>query len=320
MTTLVLLLAIAAPALAAPLLFSAGSASRAARRFGPWAALPTLLLAAAPVSFPTIEVPWLLIGSRFGLDPIGRTFLIAAALLWTASGVYARTYVTGEGRTRFLFFYLLTMSGNLGLTVAADAAGFYLFFAFMTFAAYGLIVHRGDAEAKWAGRVYLVMAVIAEAFLLAGVVVAAQAAGTTELAAIPGGVGGSGRAGTVTLLLLLGFAVKAGAVPLHVWLPLAHPVAPTPASAVLSGCMIKAGLLGWLRFLPLGEAALPHWGAAVAALGVVAAFFGVIVGMTQTDPKTVLAYSSISQIGVMNVGVGLALAEPMGAAAAVAAV
>jgi formate hydrogenlyase subunit 3/multisubunit Na+/H+ antiporter MnhD subunit len=102
----------------------------------------------------------------------------------------------------------------------------------------------------------------------------------------------------------------AGVYALHVWLPLAHPVAPTPASAVLSGAMIKAGLLGWLRFLPLGEAATPGWGNVCTIAGLAAAFDGVLVGCTQDNAKTVLAYSSISQMGFMTMAVGVGLTVP----------
>ncbi|MFZ5833404.1 MAG: proton-conducting transporter membrane subunit, partial [Planctomycetota bacterium] len=109
------------------------------------------------------------------------------------------------------------------------------------------------------------------------------------------------------LLLFFGLGVKAGVLPLHVWLPLAHPAAPVPASAVLSGAMIKAGLLGWLRLVPdTHGAALPAWGELCLVLGVSAAFFGVVVGLTQRNAKTVLAYSSISQMGLITVAVGLA--------------
>ncbi|TVR55296.1 MAG: hypothetical protein EA425_00775 [Puniceicoccaceae bacterium] len=113
--------------------------------------------------------------------------------------------------------------------------------------------------------------------------------------------------GTILLLALIGFGVKAGAVPLYFWLPLAHPVAPTPASAVLSGSMIKAGLIGWLHFSPLQADALPGWPTACILLGLVAAFGAVAVGLAQRDLKTILAYSSISQMGVMTLIFGLAL-------------
>jgi len=111
-------------------------------------------------------------------------------------------------------------------------------------------------------------------------------------------------------LLIAGFGVKAGLPLLHMWLPLAHPIAPVPASAVLSGVMIKAGLLGWLRCLPLGEQALPGAGVALLALGLVALFFGVALGLAQRDVKTLLAYSSISQMGYMTLGVGAGLLAP----------
>jgi formate hydrogenlyase subunit 3/multisubunit Na+/H+ antiporter MnhD subunit len=109
------------------------------------------------------------------------------------------------------------------------------------------------------------------------------------------------------LLAFFGFGVKAGALPVHFWLPLAHPVAPVPASAVLSGAMIKAGLLGWLYFLPIGGEANFSWGMFCIAAGMLAALGAVLVGMTQQDPKTMLAYSSISQMGVMTVVLGIGL-------------
>jgi formate hydrogenlyase subunit 3/multisubunit Na+/H+ antiporter MnhD subunit len=105
-------------------------------------------------------------------------------------------------------------------------------------------------------------------------------------------------------LLLIGFGIKVGIVPLHVWLPLAHPAAPTPASAVLSGAIIKAGLLGWLRFLPLGEVSQIGWGNLWLSVGLLTIFYGVIVGVMQREAKTVLAYSSISQMGLLTVGIG----------------
>jgi formate hydrogenlyase subunit 3/multisubunit Na+/H+ antiporter MnhD subunit len=114
------------------------------------------------------------------------------------------------------------------------------------------------------------------------------------------------RAWIVTLLIL-GFGLKAGLVPLHVWLPLAHPAAPMPASAVLSGAIVKAGIIGLIRFLPFGES-LPGWGEVLAAMGLFTAFYGVAIGITQANPKTVLAYSSVSQMGVTVAVLGLALA------------
>jgi len=112
------------------------------------------------------------------------------------------------------------------------------------------------------------------------------------------------------VLLIAGFGIKAGLPLLHLWLPLAHPVAPVPASAVLSGVLLKAGLLGWLRFLPLGTAGYAVEGAVLMTLGLVAMFFGVAVGLAQRDVKVLLAYSSVSQMGFMALGVGAGLTAP----------
>jgi hydrogenase-4 component B len=134
--------------------------------------------------------------------------------------------------------------------------------------------------------------------------------GTLALVELPARLAGAPGGELAAALLIAGFGVKAGLLGLHVWLPLAHPVAPTPASAVLSGAMVKAGLLGWLRFLPLGTAALPVVGATLVVLGLAGAFLAALAGVLQRDAKTILAYSTVSQMGLLAVGVGLALAEP----------
>jgi formate hydrogenlyase subunit 3/multisubunit Na+/H+ antiporter MnhD subunit len=304
-----LLLVPMVPLVVAALLSPPGALRRLGTRLAPWTALPALLLALTAPPGEPYTVTWLLLGTFAGIDSTGRLFLLFTALVWTIAGVHARAYVKTAVH-RYFFFHLLALSGNLGLVVAQDLASFYLFFALMTFSAYGLVVHDRTLEAYRAGRVYVVMSVVGETLLLAAFLLAAATAPSLALADIRTAAADAPEGPLLLALLLAGFGIKAGAVPLHMWLPLAHPVAPTPASAVLSGCMIKAGLLGWLRFLPLGEAALPGWGQFVIALGVAAAFFGVIAGVTQRNPKTVLAYSSVSQMGIINVAVGIGLSDP----------
>jgi len=304
MAAIVLPLALAA-------LMPVRTARTAALALAPWVPLPALGLALFGTPGVTLEVPWLLLGARLGLDATARVFLFFTAALWLSAGIYARAYLAADPRrTRFSGFFLLTFGGNVGLILAQDVASFYLFFALMTFAAYGLVVHEGSAAARRAGRVYLVMAVLAEALLLTGFVLLVHAAGTLDIALASEAIATATGRDTIVALLLAGFGVKAGTVLLHLWLPLAYSVAPTPASAVLSGAAIKAGLLGWLRFLPLGMAALPDLGVLVIAAGLIAAFYGVAVGVTARDAKVVLAYSSISQMGLMSVGVGAGLLAP----------
>lgn len=265
-----------------------------------WAALPGLVTAVFLPIGSSVEFSWLLLGSQFILDETAQPFLLFTALLWLAAGLFAASYLQNDARRpRFFAFYLLAMAGNFGLILTGDMTGYYLWFALMSFASYGLVVHTGDAEARYAGRVYIILVVVGEVILFAGLAQIYIASGTllfSELAGQP-------LSHLSAALIFISFGIKAGVVALHLWLPLAHPAAPIPASAVLSGAMIKAGLLGWLRFLhPAGTP--PEWGGWIILLGLVTAFYGAALGVSQTNPKTVLAYSSISQMGFIMVGVG----------------
>ena len=280
----------------------------------PWAALPALLLALGGEIGATVRIDWFLLGSVLELTAINRVFLGFTALLWLGAGLYMRGYLAGDPRGGgFRILWLATMSGNFGLILSQDVASFYAAFALMTFSAYGLVIHNRDAEALSAGRVYLAMALVGEALIIAGLMLAASRSAAPLLpllSDLPGAIAVSEWRDLTVACLLFGFGIKAGLPLLHMWLPLAHPVAPVPASAVLSGAMIKAGLLGWLSTLPLGLVALPQWGTTMIVLGLVAAFAGAGIGIQQHKAKTVLAYSSISQMGLITVGVGAGLHHP----------
>lgn len=283
------------------------SARRLAEHLAPLAAVPALSLALAAPDGAVLDLPWLLLGIRFVLDDTARLFLGFTALVWLVSSWYARAYLANDSRRPlFWAFFLLTQAGNLGVCLAADAAGFYMLFALMTFAAYGLVIHTRTDESRRAARVYLVMAVLGEAALVVGVLLAVWTAGSHRLADLASAPTSS----LAAWLLAVGFGVKVGVPLLHMWLPLAHPVAPVPASAVLSGVLLKAGLLGWLRFLSPGHGAPSELGATLMAAGLAAAFLGVVAGLMQRDTKVLLAYSSVSQMGYMSLGVGAGLVVP----------
>ncbi len=262
-----------------------------------------------------IVLPRALLGLSLGLDAPGAALLLGvAALLWIFAGFYASTWLRGEaGRGRFVIWWLLTLTGSIGTFMAADLVSFYLLYSVVSLAAYGLVAHDGTARAQRAGTIYMAVTVLGEAFLLMAFVFMAQATPGGSLlirdavAALPGS---PWRAATLALLVL-GFGSKMGLVPLHVWMPVAHPAAPIPASAVLSGVAVKAGVIGFIRFLPFA-AVLPVWGGALTAVGFCTAFFAVAVGITQSNAKTVLAYSTVSQMGVLAAvfGMGLAAGDP----------
>jgi len=306
-------------ALVAPVAMALLGATSPLRRCMPWmaifGALPALFCALTVPIGTTLELPWLLLESRFAIDATGKHFLLFTALLWLFSAVFAAGYMAGdEKRFRFFFGFLLAMGGNFGLILAMDMVSFLVAFALMSFASYSLVVHSQDADAVRSGRVYISLVVIGEIILFSALILHAGTGGDVNLQSLKGTL----STPTVAVLLLIGFGIKAGAILLHVWLPLAHTVAPTPASAVLSGSMIKAGLIGWIRFLPPGAEGAAAWGAVFLAAGIIAAFYGVAVGLGQNHPKTVLAYSSISQMGLITVafGIWLTLGNEAPAAAA----
>jgi hydrogenase-4 component B len=284
------------------------------RDHGRWwpalAALPALAAALLVPAGTRLDLPWLLLGTQLGLEPADRLFLGFTAVLWLVAGLHAGAWPgNGPGQGRFRVFWLLALSGNTGLLVGQDLLSFYLGFSLMGLAAYGLVVHDGSPAARHAGRVYLAMTLVAELALFLGLLWLYRHAGTLT----PDRASLAGAPGAAFALLSLAFAIKAGAPGLHLWLPLAHPAAPVPASAVLSGAMIKAALVGWLRFLPLGETALPELGVALTLAGIAGALLAVPLGLVQRDPKVVLAYSSIAKMGVLTAAVGLAALTPAAA-------
>ena len=268
-------------------------------RVGGWLAtapLPALLAGVLLATGSGVDAPWLLFGARLGLDDTGRLLLSASAAIWLAAALYA----VGAGmRPGTRSGFLLAMAGNFGVVLAQDAVSFFTCYALMSFAAYLLVVERGDAAAHRAGRVYVALVVLGEVLVLSGLLHAA-AGSTATLWAMP----------LAGLLLWVGFGIKTGLVPLHFGLPLAYGAASTAGAIALAGAMVNAGLLGWLRFLPVGDPGAAGLGLAMIGFGLAGAFYGVLVGLTQTDARTLLGYSSASQMGLIAVGVGAGLVAP----------
>ncbi len=276
-------------------------------RMMPLAALPALmigLLVTGPVS---VRGDWFVLGLTLGLEPLTRLFLIFTAVLWIAAGSAARQWMRDDPRaTSFGVMFLMAMSGNLGLILAQDALSFYAAFALMSFASYGLVIHTRDALALRAARLYIGFVVVGELILFSGLVLAATQAGSLLLAEMRE----AELSGLTVALLLVGFGIKLGVMPLHFWLPPAHGAAPVPASAVLSGAMIKAGLFGILSAVPLGSVAYVDHGTVVMAAGMVTIFAALLLGVQQDSAKTVLGFSSVSQMGIIALGLGTGLMTP----------
>ncbi|HYB41882.1 MAG TPA: complex I subunit 5 family protein [Candidatus Methylomirabilis sp.] len=281
------------------------------------APLPGLGAALLAIDAPPLVLDPARLRLTLAIDSPGAMLLGVAALLWSAAGVYTWTYLEDDPSAgRFAEWWLLTLTGSLGVFVAGDLATFYIAFAIVSLAAWGLVAHDGTPRARRAGAIYLGLAVLGEIFLLLAFALLAVASPTDSLAIrdVVAAFPTSPWRNVTLAFLIAGFGLKAGLLPFHVWLPLAHPAAPMPASAVLSGAIIKAGVIGLVRFLPI-EAGMPAWGEALTALGLLTAYYGVAIGITQDNPKTVLAYSSVSQMGVVAAVLGMGLAQRDTAAA-----
>ncbi|WP_141732340.1 complex I subunit 5 family protein [Oligoflexus tunisiensis] len=276
------------------------------------APVPAFLLALIVPLDTTVMYPHLLLGSTIGLDHVGRAFLLLTAFLWCVSGLFSLDYFQdAEHGRRYRFFYLLTLSGNLGVTMAMDAASFYTFFGIMTLSGYGLVTQARTEASFSAGRFYLAFALCGEMLILAGIILEAHVSGTLALSGVTSAVNHSPIRNWIYGCIFLGFGIKVGLVPFHFWLPRAYYAAPLPATAILSGTMTKAGILGWIRFLPLGGTGSETWSSLIVFAGMLMAFYGVLVGLVQSRARSALAFSSLSQMGYLAMAMGAAL-EPGG--------
>jgi formate hydrogenlyase subunit 3/multisubunit Na+/H+ antiporter MnhD subunit len=274
--------------------------------FAPLPALAAAILAIVGAPF-ACELPALRMSFR--LDHPGGMLLAAATLVWIAAGIFAFSDRAGRPNAdRFAVSWLLTMAGSLGVFIAADLLTFYLVYALVSIPAYYLIADDDTAQSSRAGGVYMAFTLIGEAVLLIAFVMlaAGEPNGSLDIRAVVAALPASPWRDAALALVIVGFGMKIALAPLNGWMPLAYAAAPIPAAAVLSGAGVKAGVIGLIRFLPLG-APLPGWGEALAWGGFISAFYGVAIGLTQRDPKTILAYSSISQMGVIAAALGMAL-------------
>ena len=252
----------------------------------------------------TCDLP--VLGFTLLLDPAGALLLTVAALLWIV--VSAALWRDRQPDNRFGVSWLLTMTGNIGVFIAGDLISFYLVYALVSIPAYGLFAFSDDTEQKRAGAIYMAFAILGEALLLLAfaMLVAGEPHGSARIVDVMHALPASPWRDAALGLIIAGFGMKIGMIPFNGWMPLTYNAAPIPAAAVLSGAGVKAGVIGLIRFLPLGVS-LENWGGALAAIGFLSAYYGVAFGLTQRNPKVILAYSSISQMGVITAALGMAL-------------
>ena len=243
------------------------------------------------------------------LDASGSMLLTAASLLWIAAGFYVPAFFRGSAMTgSFTVCWLFTLIGSLGIFLAADLVSFFLCYALVSLPAYGLVTYDGTPVARRAGAIYMGFALLGENLLLMGFVLLAANTpdGSLRIADAVDALQAAPSRTAILSLLIVGFGMKIALLPMHFWMPLSYTASPIPAAAVLSGAAVKAGVIGLIRFLPF-DMTLPGWGELLTIVGFFGAFYGVAVGITQSNPKTVLAYSSVSQMGFLAAVLGMGL-------------
>ena len=254
----------------------------------------------------------------FHVDSLGRVFAAVVDLVWVLSGVFAFSYMKHEKEEkRFFGFYVLVFGVLHALVFSGNMVTFYLFYELMTLLSVPLILHNRSREAIMGGMKYLFYSLFGAYMVLFGLFFLNRYAATLDF--LPGGTldmaavaGNEGLMRIVAFAMIVGFSVKAGMFPLHAWLPTAHPVAPAPASAVMSGIIVKMGVLGMIRvvyYLIGADVIRGSWvQTAWLILSLITVFMGSMLAYREKVMKKRLAYSTVSQASYILFG--LALLQP----------
>jgi len=262
----------------------------------------------------SLYLPWSLPGANFaiGMDALSAFFTLPIVLICALAAIYGREYLRPyEGRkalgASWCMFNLL--AGSMLLVVLArNAVLFLLAWEVMSLSSFFLVMFEGEkADVRRAGWTYLVATHIGTAFLLVMFVLLGQPSGSLDFDDFGQIAGTPAVASLAFVLAVVGFGTKAGFMPFHVWLPEAHPAAPSHVSAVMSGVMIKTGIYGLVRtLLWLGPPPL-WWGYLLVVIGAVSGVLGVLFALAQHDLKRLLAYHSVENIGIIVLGLGVGL-------------
>ncbi len=304
------------PMLAAPVSYIIGRKSKNARNIFAMAVQVLIL-------FPTL---WLLVralsgkdaaafslegfcglGLHFRSDGFRSLYAAVAAVMWCFTGLFSPEYFAHyRNRNRYTFFCLITLGATLGVFLSDDLYTTFIFFEIMSFTSYTWVAHEETQGAMRAAETYLAVAVIGGMVTLMGLFMLYRNLGTLSFDGMAAAAAQRDSLSALYLpgaFVLFGFGAKAGMFPVHIWLPKAHPVAPAPSSALLSGILTKTGIFG---ILVLSVYVFRHdasWGLAILLLGCVTMFLGAVLALFSVDLKRTLACSSMSQVGFILVGI-----------------
>ncbi len=258
----------------------------------------------------TTSLAWKIPYASFscGLDPLSGFFLISVLILSAVGSVYGikymeKTFSTKDRHASWLWYNLLEI-GMMGVLLSRNSIMFIFAWEIMSISSFFLVIHehteKTSRDSAW---IYLIATHIGTFFIITLFIVLAAFSGSFELTESM--KLSSTVSSIVFVLAIMGFGSKAGFVPFHIWLPEAHPAAPSHVSAVMSGIMIKMGIYGILRIMILQQEIIIWWGILLLAIGIISGFWGVVLAIAQQNLKRLLAYSSVENIGIIAMGLGL---------------
>jgi len=245
----------------------------------------------------------------FEMDGFRAIYACIVAFMWAMTGLFSPEYFSHyRNRGRYYFFFLMTLGATMGVFLSSDLMTTLLFFEVMSFTSYAWVAHDESIKAKRAANTYLAIAVIGGMVALMGLFLLDHELGTLQITQLYSAASSLEDKKILYIAggcLLFGFGAKAGMFPLHIWLPKAHPVAPAPASALLSGVLTKTGIFGVLvvscDILRYDQA----WGKVILLLGTITMVLGAVLALFSIDLKRTLACSSMSQIGFILIGIAM---------------
>ncbi|MGH4138160.1 complex I subunit 5 family protein [Clostridium sp.] len=246
-------------------------------------------------------------GLHLKLDMFRYIFVCLTAMIWFLTTLYSTQYlINHKNRNRYYLFFMLTLASTIGIFISENFLNLFTFFEIMSFTSYALIINDEDDYSHDAGNTYIIMAVTGGLILLMGLFLLYNSTQTLDISELRVKVSILGNIKyLIVTLIIIGFGVKAGMVPLHIWLPKAYTAAPTPATVVLSAVLAKTGIFGIILTIEVIMSGDFIISIIILVIGFLNMFIGGILAMMQRNVKRILAYSSMSQIGYILVGIGL---------------
>ncbi|MEM4248132.1 MAG: proton-conducting transporter membrane subunit [Candidatus Nanoarchaeia archaeon] len=269
----------------------------------------SVLLGKPSLSFSIITLSFPFPSLSFNIDSLSAWFILLISILSSFCAIYGIGYMEGKKSNNYWLFHNLLLASMLAVVSAFDAIVFLFAWEVMALTSFFLVIEEHEKkEVRNAGFVYLVATHIGTLFLFVFFMLMCNRTGSANFA--DWYLAGLGRGFELILLFacaVIGFGTKAGIVPMHVWLPEAHPVAPSPISALMSGVMIKTGIYGIIRTLSFCSEFKAWQGYLLVCLGLLSALFGIILAMQQNNFKKLLAYSSVENMGIVCIALGISI-------------